>query len=100
LAREWEVVELKRLIEPERGISYGIVQPGAPVSDGVPIVRVSDVRDGRITTSDPLRVSAAVEEGYSRTRLKGGKLLLTLVGTVGETAVVPKSLAGWNTCVP
>jgi type I restriction enzyme, S subunit len=94
---EWEFVELERLIEPERGISYGIVQPGPPVNDGVPIVRVSDVRNGRITTADPLRVSPAVEAGYSRTRLKGGELLLTLVGTVGEAAVVPESLAGWNT---
>jgi type I restriction enzyme S subunit len=97
MAGEWEVVELERLIEPERGISYGIVQPGAPVSDGVPIVRVGDVRGGRIATTDPLRVSAAVEAGYSRTHLKGGELLLTLVGTVGEVAVVPESLAGWNT---
>ena len=94
---EWETVSLESLIEPGRGISYGIVQPGAAVSDGVPIVRVSDVRDGRIATSAPLRVAPEVEAAYSRTRLAGGELLLTLVGTVGETAVVPDSLVGWNT---
>ncbi|MBK7977449.1 MAG: restriction endonuclease subunit S [Deltaproteobacteria bacterium] len=33
----------------------------------------------------------------SRTRLQGGELLLTLVGTVGETAIVPDALRGWNT---
>lgn len=94
---EWETVELERLVEPDRGISYGIVQPGAPVDDGVPIVRVSDVRNGRISIADPLRVSPAIEAAYARTRLKGGELLLTLVGTVGEAAIVPVSLAGWNT---
>src|SRR6266545_3973436 len=94
---EWETVPLERLIEADRGISYGIVQPGSPVADGVPIVRVSDVRDGRISTANPLRVSRDIESAYSRTRLKGGELLLTLVGTVGEAAVVPGSLAGWNT---
>ena len=97
MAGEWEIVELQRLVESGCRISYGIVQPGVPVEGGVPIVRVSDIRDGRIATTDPLRVSAAIEASYSRTRLKGGELLLTLVGTVGEAAVVPDSLAGWNT---
>jgi hypothetical protein len=36
----WNTVPLKSLIKADRGISYGIVQPGSPVSDGVPIVRV------------------------------------------------------------
>lgn len=27
---------------------------------------------------------------------RGGELLITIVGTVGETAIVPQSLAGWN----
>ena len=93
---DWPSVELRCLIEPERGISYGIVQPGTPVVDGVPIVRVSDVREGRIKVASPLRVSKEVEAAYSRTRLRGGELLITIVGTVGETAIVPASLAGWN----
>ncbi len=97
MVAEWEVVPLERLIEVERGISYGIVQPGSHVPDGVPIVRVSDVRDGRISVTEPLRVSREIEAAYSRTRLRGGELLLTLVGTVGQAAVVPVSLAGWNT---
>jgi type I restriction enzyme S subunit len=89
MADEWKTIALESLVEPGRGISYGIVQPGAPVSNGIPIVRVSDVRDGRIATADPLRVSPAIEAAYSRTRLFGGELLLTLVGTVGESAIVP-----------
>jgi type I restriction enzyme S subunit len=97
MAGEWETVPLDSLVEPGRGISYGIVQPGAPVANGVPIVRVSDVRDGRVAVSAPLRVAPAIEAAYARTRLTGGELLLTLVGTVGEAAVVPASLAGWNT---
>lgn len=94
---DWKPVALRDLVEPGRTISYGIVQPGAPVADGVPIVRVGDVREGRIASAAPLRVSSSVEAAYSRTRLRGGELLLTLVGTVGETAVVPPTLAGWNT---
>ena len=93
---DWNHHALEDLIEEGRSISYGIVQPGSDEPRGVPIVRVTDVRDGRIATSSPLKVSAEVEAKYSRTRLRGGELLLTLVGTVGETAVVPASMRGWN----
>src|SRR5262249_30183157 len=72
------------------------VQPGAYASDGVPIVRVSDIRNGRLYTHAPLRVGADIEQQYARTRLTGGELLITIVGTVGETAIAPKEVAGWN----
>lgn len=93
---DWPSVPLSELVDPQRGISYGIVQPGSPVPDGVPIVRVSDVRNGRIDVRSPLRVSADIERAYGRTRLRGGELLITIVGTVGETAIVPPDMAGWN----
>ncbi len=92
----WRSVELKTLVQEHRGISYGIVQPGRPTTDGVPIVRVSDVRNGRIDTSAPLRVDPRIESSYERTRLQGGELLITVVGTIGQTAIVPTSMTGWN----
>ena len=95
LPPDWNYEELGDLIEPG-GISYGIVQPGQRDQSGVPIVRVNNVRDGRITTQDVLRVSAEVEASYSRTRLRGDEVLLSLVGSVGEVAVVPPEMAGWN----
>lgn len=96
MADEWPDVPLADLVDPLRGISYGIVQPGQPDADGVPIVRVSNVRNGRIETESPLRVSADIEGAYGRTRLRGGEILITIVGTIGETAIVPPELAGWN----
>ena len=86
---KWRTVPLERLLTPGRAISYGIVQPGFRVDNGVPIIRVNDVRNGRVSTASPMRVSQEIEAAYSRTRLEGGELLLTLVGTVGQTAVVP-----------
>jgi type I restriction enzyme S subunit len=43
-----------------------------------------------------MRVSPEVEAKFSRTRLGGGEVLVSLVGTVGRAAVVPFELAGWN----
>jgi type I restriction enzyme S subunit len=95
LPEGWSYVPLEDLLEPN-GISYGIVQPGNHDPAGIPIVRVKDLKPGRVDTEDPLRVSSAVEEKYSRTRLSGGEVLVSLVGSVGETAVAPSELSGWN----
>ncbi len=43
-----------------------------------------------------MRISTSIEENYRRTRLQGGEVLLTLVGSVGQTAIVSSDLAGWN----
>lgn len=43
-----------------------------------------------------MRVAPAIEASYGRSRLRGGELLVTLVGTVGEAAVAGPELAGWN----
>ena len=94
---EWDVVSLSEVADPERGITYGIVQPGPMTPGGVPIVRVNNVKGGRIETVDVHYVSHAIAAKYERTRLRGGEVLLTVVGTVGETAIVPPEMAGWNT---
>lgn len=91
----WEYRYLEDLLEPG-GLSYGIVQPGRDVLDGVPVIRVKNLRNGRIVSNDVLRVNYNIENKYQRTRLRGDEVLLTLVGSVGEVAVVPPNLSGWN----
>lgn len=91
----WRYESLGDIVE-ERGVSYGIVQPGSETTDGVPIVRVNNIRNGRIDTTDMLKVGADIEAKFLRSRLRGGEVLLTLVGTLGEVAIVPDNLRGWN----
>lgn len=92
---EWKYVELDDLLE-SNGLSYGIVQPGSEDADGVPILRVKNLQRDGIRTDDVLRVGREIERQYVRSRLVGGEVLLSLVGSVGEVAVAPPSLAGWN----
>jgi len=93
---EWDEYLFSNLLVDE-SISYGIVQPGEHVeTESVPVVRVKDIKDGRINNNDILKVSSSIEEKYKRTRLRGGELLITVVGSVGECAIVPESLRGWN----
>lgn len=80
----------------KNSVTYGVVQPGAALSEGKPIVRVNNFRDTRIDLSDVMHIAPEIEAKYSRTRLKGGEVLLTIVGSVGQVAVVPNRFAGYN----
>jgi len=77
-------------------ISYGVVQPGFPVTDGVPIVRVNNLVNGRIITHDAMRIAPEIDYSHRRTKLRGGEIVISLVGTTGSVAIVPGELAGWN----
>lgn len=91
-----ENVALDELIEYGRNIAYGIVQPGKPVNHGIPMVRVNNFNHGRIELSNIIQVSPEIEEKYSRTRLQGNEILLTLVGSVGQTALVEENMKNYN----
>lgn len=92
----WPEHPLESFVDSRRSICYGIVQPGSPHESGVPIVRVNNIRDGRVDTRDALRIDPEIERKFGRSRLEGGELLLTLVGTMGLSAIVPNELRGWN----
>lgn len=91
-----EYVALDELIEYGRNIAYGIVQPGKPVDHGIPMIRVNNFDHGRIELSKIMQVSPEIEKKYSRTRLQGNEILLTLVGSVGQTALVDENMKNYN----
>jgi type I restriction enzyme S subunit len=93
---EWKEIAFCQLLENE-SISYGIVQPGQHTEiDSIPIIRVNNIKNGYIKTDEVMKVAKSVEEKHKKTRLQGGELLITVVGSVGECAIVPESLKGWN----
>ncbi|WP_089167669.1 restriction endonuclease subunit S [Azotobacter chroococcum] len=92
----WKKYALEQLVEPGRGVPYGIVQTGAAVEKGIPTVRCGDVKNLFIDTSNLKTVSAEVEQEYKRTRLKGGEVLLAIRGSVGNVGVAPESLRDCN----
>lgn len=79
-----------------RKIGYGIVQPGQSVPDGVPVIKVNNLISGLKSPSELETTARENEAKYSRTRLHGGELIVSVVGTIGKTAIVPKSFAGCN----
>jgi type I restriction enzyme S subunit len=88
---------LFRLCEPDAPIVYGILQPGPDVRpNGVPYVRPTEIKDGQIRLSEIRHTSPEIAAQYTRATIRKGDVLLTIVGTLGATAVVPEELDGGN----
>jgi type I restriction enzyme S subunit len=96
MASEWPFVPLESLVDPERPITYGVVKPGIEDPEGVLFVRGGDISDGRVTLNQLRTITEAVSKQYKRTLLRGGELLVSLVGNPGEVAIAPRSLKGAN----
>lgn len=92
----WLVKPLSELCYDGRVITYGVVQLGQEVPGGVPCLRTSNVRWLRIETAGMKRISRQISDGYSRTILKGGEVLVSVRGTLGGVAVASPEMSGWN----
>ena len=80
----------------ERKIGYGIVQPGDSIANGIPVIKVNNIISGLNRVSDLDTTSIENDLKYERTRLKGGEIIVSVVGTIGKTAIVPIEFAGCN----
>ena len=79
-----------------RKIGYGIVQPGKNIKHGIPVIKVNNLISGLRNLDDLEKTSEENDKKYRRTKLSGGELIISVVGTVGKTAIVPKSFVGCN----
>ena len=96
LPEGWCWASLEELSSAVETICYGVVQPGSEIDDGVPLLRVCDIEEGQIRTDDLRSISHDVDRQYARSRLQGGEVVVTVVGTIGRVAVVPEALRGAN----
>lgn len=87
---------LAGLVEPDRGITYGIVQRGDDCDEGVPVLRIRDLADDEIDVARLKKTSPEVSAQYRRTVLRGGEIAISIRGTVGRCCIVPSNLVGGN----
>jgi type I restriction enzyme S subunit len=97
LPHEWIWVDLRFLMNPQEAFCYGVVQPGEDRKDGIPLIRAGDLHS--LDEALPLlrRIPRSVDERYERSRLRGGELLVTVVGAnIGTVAIAPEAARGFN----
>jgi type I restriction enzyme S subunit len=85
---------LETIVEKDSPITYGVVKPGE--EGDVLFVRGGDLKNGVIAIEELRTITKEVSTQYKRTELRGGEVLLCLVGQPGQTGVVPDELNGAN----
>ncbi len=90
----WVERRLGDMTEVDSPITYGVVKPGPEGT--IQFVRGGDLCDGRVRIEALRTITEEVSGQYRRTLLRGGELLICLVGQPGAVAVAPIELAGAN----
>lgn len=93
---ELDTVLLCSLLADEKAIAVGVMYPGEDTPTGIPLIRVADIVEGRISSTVGYRISEEVNSQYRRTQLSGNEVLMTLVGRPGTAIKVPPEMTGWN----
>lgn len=96
IGNHWPKVPLEEACDPDRPITYGIVQAGEHVDEGVPYIRVSDMARPHLSAEGMLRTSREVAARYKRSELREGDIVFAIRATVGKMRFVPSELAGAN----
>lgn len=93
----WKKETMSDVVDAGSAISYGIVQPGEHVDDGIPVVRPVDLSTKKISLNANIkRTSLENSNSYKRTILNGTEILMCVRGTTGVVSLIDESLAGCN----
>ena len=90
----WKQLDLSRVCD--KPISYGIVQTGPYVKDGIPCVRVNDLSEREIRVDRMVKTSSEINESYKKTILEQDEIILALRGDVGLARIVDGPLVNIN----
>ncbi|MGB7430403.1 MAG: restriction endonuclease subunit S [Microcoleaceae cyanobacterium] len=96
IPEDWNILSLQELTDKSNPITYGVLKPGDYTNNGIPLLQIKDVIHGKIKIEELHKISKELDSQYSRTRLYGGEIVISLVGTIGRIAYIPSFLSGAN----
>lgn len=91
---DWEVRPLSEYTASE--ITYGIVQAGPHVPNGVPYIRTGDMSGDYLIRETMLCTSRRIASSYARSEVHTGDIVMAIRATVGKVLPVPSDLNGAN----
>lgn len=92
----WEVSQLKYKVKNGTSITYGIVQAGPHVDDGIPYIKTSDMSGDKLPIDGYSKTSHAIDNSYSRSKVYEGDIVIAIRASVGKCLIVPKEISGAN----
>lgn len=97
LINRGEATYLSNVVAKDKIVTYGIVQAGPHVNDGIPYIKTGDIKRGEIVDIRKLaRTSKEIANSYARSAISENDIVMSIRATVGTTALVPASLHGAN----
>ena len=96
IPEEWKVIKLGKIVPYDKPITYGIVQAGSHVPNGVPYIRSGDLNNPAIEINSLLKTSEEIAQKYKRSEIGVGDIIFSLIGNIGVTKVVPPELIRAN----
>jgi len=93
---EWSTASLEALTDASRTIRYGILMPGPDRPDGIPYIKVKNIRGDRVILDQIQRTTPEIHRQYLAAQLALGDLVVSIRGTYGRVAPVPPELVGGN----
>lgn len=97
IPKTWKWERLGNIKDPEKSISYGVIVPGPNVSDGIPLIRVSDLEFAGTGKQPEKSISKEISLKHKKTIIDGNEILITVVGsTIGKTVISDANWKGAN----
>jgi len=92
----WDVSQLRYEKKSNTKITYGIVQAGPNVEDGVPYIRTGDMSGKTLPSTGYLKTSNEIDSAFRRSKVFVGDIVISIRATVGKCLPVPEAISGAN----
>lgn len=94
--KNFKEIKLSEIVRKDKIITYGIVQAGENIENGVPYIRTGDIKNGKIVIKNLLKTSFEIAKSYERSKCVHGDIVMSIRATVGTIAIIPPELDGVN----
>jgi len=91
---DWRTILLEQVCD--KTISYGIVQTGNLIENGISCVRVVDLTSEILDVSKMITTSIDISKSYKKTILEEDDIIFALRGVIGKVIKVSPDLMGCN----
>lgn len=96
IPKHWKLNALKKIIENDTTITYGIVQTGEHIEDGIPCLRTSDMKGKTFPKNGYIKTSPEIDAKFKRSKVHEEDIVVAIRATVGKALMVPDYLDGAN----
>ena len=94
IPKDWEVDKLETICITD--ITYGIVQAGPNIENGIPYIRTGDMSGDALKLSGLMRTTPEIASKFKRSTVREGEIVFALRATIGKVLLVPSELDGAN----